>query len=65
MDAASGVRRAVVRDVRDEVLEVDLTVVYCGGVLFLLASVLASLRSALNLSVFQSSFSVVCHNRLG
>ena len=62
VDAASGVRRAVVGDVRDEVLEVDLAVVDCGGVPFLLASVLASLRSALNLSVLQSSFSVVCHN---
>lgn len=62
VDAATGVRGAVVGDVTYKVLERHLTVGHCGGVSLLLASVLASLRGALNLSVLQSSFSVSCHN---
>lgn len=45
-----------------EVLELHGSVLHCGGIKFLLASILAYLRSAAYLTVLQCSF--LCHNIL-
>ena len=61
VDGASRVRRVVLGDVGHEVLKLHGAVLHCGGIVLLLASVLAYLWSALHLTILQSSF--YSHNR--